>query len=167
MSVGDRDAYYHEDRRMIDDVEKFIRANSIVITRYDVPFGAGYAEKLKDGKMVIYMDRRVPETVRIGRKDVNLFRYWLLHEWVEKSLETPVDMTYFFRHQIAERTEESAVASDGINDKLYDACCDSILNEIYKLGEWRDCPPDLDLTPYTNTQDPCLKNMWANGKKLG
>lgn len=166
MSIGDRNAYYHVDTKMVDDFEKAVRDNATIITRYDVPFGAGYAKNVSKG-MTIYIDRRVPRMVKIGRKEVDLFRYWICHEWVEKSLETPVYLPYFLRHQVAERFEESAVASDGINRELYDSTCDAICDEIYKIGRWDDCPPDLDLTPYIDTKDPCLKQMFANGKRLG
>lgn len=167
MAVGDRDAYFHIDTKIVDELEKQIREHCNIVTRYDVPFGAGYAVTSQGKKMTIYIDRRVPEVARIGRKDVNLFRYWICHEFIEKSLETPIYLKYLLRHQVAERFEESALKSDGVDVKLYDSCCDAILDSIYKIGCWEDCPPDIDLTPYRDTGDPCLKQMYANGKKLG
>lgn len=168
MSVGDRDAYYHIDTKMLDEFEAMVRKNADIVTRYDVPFGAGYAKGvgINGKRMVIYIDRHVPLMVRIGRKDVSLIRYWICHEWVEKALETPVYLEYFLRHQVAERFEESAVKSDGIDPRVYDSVCDGILSDIYKIGEWHDCPPDLDMTPYNDTKDPCRNKMWAGNKKL-
>ena len=76
---------------------------------HDVPYLAGYS---RDGK-TIYIDRHLPKSFRYRGRDIEVDRYLILHEEVEKTLIDQLDLHYLHAHQIATRAEEAAVQRGG------------------------------------------------------
>jgi hypothetical protein len=126
-----------------------IRRHKKVDRAHDVPYLAGYS---KDGR-TIYIDRRLPKSFRTkkGRR-VLVDRYLVLHEAMEKTLIDELGLHYQHAHQIAARTEQSAVRADGIPWREYDAFTQRYIR-VAAEGQWPKAPPDLDLTPYEDEKD--------------
>ena len=91
---------------------------------HDVPGLACYSN---DGK-TIYIDRRVPKTFEYKGRSVDVFRYLIMHEEVEKTLRDQLGLHYYHAHQIALRAEEAAVRADHIGWREYDAFMQKYIN---------------------------------------
>ena len=115
---------------------------------HDIPYLAGYS---LDGD-VIYIDRHMPESMRYDGREINIDRYLILHEEVEKTLIDRLDLHYLHAHQIAMRAEQAAVRAAGIPWRVYDRFVQSYVKEI---GDERleKVPADLDLKPYRDEHD--------------
>jgi hypothetical protein len=135
--------------RIMDDTERQLIRIRRVVRMYDVPYVAGYS---RDGK-TIYIDRLMPTGFTYRGRTISTDRYLILHECVEKSLIDELKLHYLMAHQIAERAEESAVAADGIPDAVYDRFMDKNIALIGKRARYDRVPPDLDLTPYHDSND--------------
>ena len=114
----------------------------------DIPYLAGYSQ---DGR-TIYIDRHLPPTFTDKGRTVEVDRYLILHEAVEKSLIDELDLHYLHAHQIATRAEESAVRADRISWRAYDAFMQQFVKSV---GDERltHVPADLDLKPYRDEHD--------------
>src|SRR5579863_7346519 len=77
---------------------------------HDVPYLAGYSQ---DGQ-TIYIDRHLPPTMNYKGRKIEVDRYLIMHEEVEKTLIDQLGLHYLHAHQIATRAEEAAVRADGI-----------------------------------------------------
>jgi hypothetical protein len=146
---------------MLDKALTAIRRDKKVDRTHDVPYLAGYS---KDGA-TIYIDRRLPKTFRTkkGRR-VHVDRYLVLHEAMEKTLIDELGLHYQHAHQIAARTEQSAVRADGIPWGEYDAFSQRYIRLVAE-GEWPRAPKDLDLTPYEDEKDRETLRILARGRK--
>ncbi|GAA0704126.1 hypothetical protein [Dokdonella soli] len=124
---------------------------------HDVPYLAGYS---RDGK-TIYIDRHLPKSfVHRGRR-IEVDRYLILHEEVEKTLIDQLDLHYLHAHQIATRAEEAAVLAERIPWRVYDKFMQKYVKSI---GDERltKVPADLDLKPYRDYHDyELLQRMQA------
>jgi hypothetical protein len=116
--------------------------------RHDIPYLAGYSQ---DGR-TIYIDRHLPRTMRYRGRDVEVDRYLILHEEVEKTLIDQLDLHYLHAHQIATRAEQAAVRADGIRWRDYDRFMQKYVKQI---GDERLTwvPADLDPKPYRDEHD--------------
>ncbi len=116
--------------------------------RHDVPYLAGYST---DGQ-TIYIDRHLPRRMRVRGRRIEVDRYLILHEEVEKTLIDRLGLHYLHAHQIATRAEEAAVRADGIAWRDYDRCMQRYVKTI---GDERlkKVPEDLDLRPYRDEHD--------------
>ena len=115
---------------------------------HDIPYLAGYS---RDGK-TIYIDRHLPRTFRYRGRDIEVDRYLILHEEVEKTLIDQLDLHYLHAHQIATRAEEAAVHADRVAWRAYDRFMQKYVKAI---GDERlkKVPDDLDLKPYRDYHD--------------
>ena len=115
---------------------------------HDVPYLAGYSQ---DGK-TIYIDRHLPRTMAYKGRQVEVDRYLIMHEEVEKTLIDQLGLHYLHAHQIATRAEEAAVRADGILWRDYDRFMQKYVKHI---GDERlvRVPEDLDLKPYRDEHD--------------
>ena len=115
---------------------------------HDVPYLAGYST---DGK-TIYIDRHLPRTMAYKGRKVEVDRYLIMHEEVEKTLIDQLGLHYLHAHQIATRAEEAAVRADGILWRDYDRFMQKYVKHI---GDERlaKVPEDLDLKPYRDEHD--------------
>jgi hypothetical protein len=115
---------------------------------HDIPYLAGYS---LDGK-TIYIDRHLPKSFRYRGRDIEVDRYLILHEEVEKTLIDQLDLHYLHAHQIATRAEEAAVHADRVAWRAYDRFMQKYVKSI---GDERlkKIPDDLDLKPYRDYHD--------------
>ena len=115
---------------------------------HDIPYLAGYSQ---DGK-TIYIDRHLPRTMAYKGRQVEVDRYLIMHEEVEKTLIDQLGLHYLHAHQIATRAEEAAVRADGILWRDYDRFMQKYVKNI---GDERltKIPGDLDLKPYRDEHD--------------
>jgi hypothetical protein len=115
---------------------------------HDIPYLAGYST---DGKR-IYIDRHLPRSFLYKGRKIEVDRYLLLHEEVEKTLIDQLDLHYQHAHQIATRAEEAAVRADGVSWRAYDRFMQQYVKQ---MGDERltKLPADLDLKPYRDEHD--------------
>jgi hypothetical protein len=115
---------------------------------HDIPYLAGYSI---DGKR-IYIDRHLPRSFLYKGRKIEVDRYLLLHEEVEKTLIDQLDLHYQHAHQIATRAEEAAVRADGVSWRAYDRFMQQYVKQ---MGDERltKLPADLDLKPYRDEHD--------------
>jgi hypothetical protein len=123
---------------------------------HDIPYLAGYSI---DGKR-IYIDRHLPRSFAYKGRDIEVDRYLLLHEEVEKTLIDQLGLHYQHAHQIATRAEEAAVRADGVSWRVYDQFMQRYVKE---MGDERltRLPADLDLKPYRDEHDVELMRRMA------
>jgi hypothetical protein len=115
---------------------------------HDIPYLAGYS---LDGK-TIYIDRHLPRSFLYRGRTIEVDRYLLLHEEVEKTLIDQLGLHYQHAHQIATRAEEAAVRADSVSWRAYDRFMQQYVKE---MGDERltKLPRDLDLKPYRDEHD--------------
>jgi hypothetical protein len=115
---------------------------------HDIPYLAGYSV---DGQ-TIYIDRHLPRTMNYKGRRIEVDRYLIMHEEVEKTLIDQLGLHYLHAHQIATRAEEAAVRADGILWRDYDRFMQKYVKHI---GDERlkQVPEDLDLKPYRDEHD--------------
>jgi hypothetical protein len=134
---------------MLDRALNAIARRAGAIDRaHDIPYLAGYST---DGKR-IYIDRHLPRSFLYKGRKIEVDRYLLLHEEVEKTLIDQLDLHYQHAHQIATRAEEAAVRADGVSWRAYDRFMQQYVKE---MGDERltKLPGDLDLKPYRDEHD--------------
>ena len=100
-----------------------------------------------------------------GRK-VDVDRYLIMHEEVEKTLIDQLGLHYLHAHQIATRAEEAAVRAEGILWRDYDRFMQKYVKHI---GDERlqKVPADLDLKPYRDEHDFELIQRMQKGLAKG
>ncbi|WP_266158113.1 hypothetical protein [Dyella silvatica] len=115
---------------------------------HDIPYLAGYS---KDGK-TIYIDRHLPKSFMFRGRKVEVDRFLVLHEEVEKTLIDQLGLHYLHAHQIATRAEEAAVNAERVTWAAYDRFMQKYVKSI---GDERlsKVPADLDLKPYRDYHD--------------
>lgn len=116
--------------------------------KHDIPYLAGYSQ---DGK-TIYIDRHLPKSFVFRGRTVEVDRFLILHEEVEKTLIDQLGLHYLHAHQIATRAEEAAVHAQRITWKAYDRFMQKY---VKRIGDERlsKVPADLDLKPYRDYHD--------------
>lgn len=115
---------------------------------HDIPYLAGYS---RDGK-TIYIDRHLPRSFIFRGRSIEVDRFLILHEEVEKTLIDQLDLHYLHAHQIATRAEEAAVRAQRVTWKAYDRFMQKYVKSVGD-ERLRDVPLDLDLKPYRDYQD--------------
>lgn len=116
--------------------------------KHDIPYLAAYSQ---DGK-TIYIDRHLPKTFTFRGRTIEVDRFLILHEEVEKTLIDQLGLHYLHAHQIATRAEEAAIHAQHITWKAYDRFMQKY---VKKIGDERltKVPADLDLKPYRDYHD--------------
>jgi hypothetical protein len=119
--------------------------------KHDIPYLAGYS---LDGN-TIYIDRHMPLTFKFKGRIINIDRFLILHEAVEKALIDRLGLHYLHAHQIATRAEEAAVRAAGIDWREYDRF---VQKNVKRIGDERlsEIPDDLDTKPYRDEHDEDL-----------
>ncbi len=138
-------------------LDAIVRRVRILDRQHDIPYLAGYSE---DGK-TIYIDRHLPKTFRFRGRDIEVDRYLILHEEVEKTLIDQLGLHYLHAHQIATRAEQAAIRADRISWRDYDRFMQKY---VKRIGDERlsKVPADLDLKPYRDEHDvDLLRRMQA------
>ncbi len=127
--------------------------------RHDVPYLAGYSS---DGK-TIFIDKDLPRSFLLRGKRVQIDRYLILHESIEKTLLDRLGLRYQHAHQIALRAEEAAVRAKGISWEAYDRFMQKYIKEADDNLE--RLPKNLDIKPYRDERDfKLLRRMQADLK---
>lgn len=133
---------------------------------YHVPYLAGYST---DGGTV-YIDRDLPRWLPVSRgRRMDVDRYLLMHEGVEKALIDAYGLKYQHAHQVALRTEEALVRADGFTWREYDRAMQSYIKEVEEERPLH-LPPDLDLKPYVDEHDRELlaaMRRWMRAVRAG
>ena len=108
----------------------------------------------------IYIDRHLPPILRCAAATIEVDRYLLLHEKVEKTLIDQLGLHYQHAHQIATRAEEAAVRADRVAWRAYDRF---MQRYIKRIGDERltKLPEDLDFKPYRDEHDYELMRRMA------
>ncbi|HET7332711.1 hypothetical protein [Dyella sp.] len=135
--------------RMLDRaLDAILRRIKKLDRKHDIPYLAGYSQ---DGK-TIYIDRHLPKSFTYRGRTVEVDRFLILHEEVEKTLIDQLGLHYLHAHQIATRAEEAAVHAQRITWKAYDRFMQEYVKQI---GDERlqKVPADLDLKPYRDYHD--------------
>ena len=129
-------------------LDAIIRRVKKLDRKHDVPYLAGYSN---DGQ-TIYIDRHLPRTFSYNGREIEVARYLILHEEVEKTLIDQLGLHYLHAHQIATRAEEAAVRAEKISWREYDRFMQKYVKGI---GDERltKVPADLDLKPYRDYHD--------------
>ena len=136
-------------------LDAILRRVKILDRKHDVPYLAGYST---DGQ-TIYIDRHLPRSFRYRGRDVDVDRFLILHEEVEKTLIDRLGLHYLHAHQIALRAEQGAVRAAKIDWRSYDRF---MRKYVKSIGDERlsRVPADLDLKPYRDEHDfDLLKRM--------
>ncbi|WP_426664733.1 hypothetical protein [Rhodanobacter aciditrophus] len=115
---------------------------------HDIPYLAGYS---RDGK-TIYIDRHLPRSFTFRGRTIEVDRFLILHEEVEKTLIDQLGLHYLHAHQIATRAEEAAVNAQRVTWKAYDRFMQKYVKSIGD-ERLRKVPADLDLKPYRDYHD--------------
>jgi hypothetical protein len=115
-----------------------------VIKKYDIPYVAGYS---KDGKRV-YIDRHVEPKMN----GIDIAKYIVLHEHVEKSLMDLFNLKYQQAHHIALSIEHASVIEDGVDWDAYSKHIDKYTKKL-SHEDLTHSPPDLDLSPYKDEKE--------------
>lgn len=147
---------------ILDQTIECIKDQVDVNNDFDLPYVAGYS---LDGKK-IYLDRHLPETMSTKGKTVELWKYVILHEAVEKSLLMHLSLHYQMAHQIALRAEQNAVENDGIDWESYNKGMQKFIKADSKEKLTR-VPKDLDLQPYRDEHDTILLKYMIKAMKNG
>ena len=131
--------------RALDAVERRVKK---LDRRHDVPYLAGYSN---DGK-TIYIDRHLPRILKYRGRDIEVDRYLILHEEVEKTLIDQLGLHYLHAHQIATRAEQAAIRAERVSWRDYDRFMQKY---VKRIGDERldKVPSDLDLKPYRDEHD--------------
>ncbi|MBV9245687.1 MAG: hypothetical protein JO366_12830 [Methylobacteriaceae bacterium] len=151
---GRLDAEVHTDSEdlsdaVMGDLVRAILARVKKVDRdHDIPYIAGYSQSGE----IIYIDRDLPKSFLHDGKRVQIDRFVVIHETIEKALLDELGLHYVHAHQAAMRVERGAVEAAGVNWSAYDR----FTKERGKMiGDKRltRVPPDLDLTPYRDEHD--------------
>ncbi|MDA8389761.1 MAG: hypothetical protein M0Z76_03340 [Gammaproteobacteria bacterium] len=144
--------------RALDAILRRVR----VSRDYDIPYLAGYS---LDGH-TIYIDRHLPASFTDKKRTVQVDRYLILHESVEKCLIDELDLHYLHAHQIATRAEEAAVRADRVSWRAYDRFMQQFVKSI---GDERlvCVPEDLDFKPYRDEHDGELMERMRDAEASG
>lgn len=115
---------------------------------HDIPYLAGYSV---DGQ-TIYIDRHLPRVMNYKGRKIDVARYLIMHEEVEKTLIDQLGLHYLHAHQIATRAEEALIRADNILWRDYDRFMQKYVKTV---GDERlkKVPKDLDLKPYRDEHD--------------
>ncbi len=143
-------------------LDAIVRRVRILDRQHDIPYLAGYSE---DGK-TIYIDRHLPKTFRFRGRDIEVDRYLILHEEVEKTLIDQLGLHYLHAHQIATRAEQAAIRADRISWRDYDRFMQKY---VKRIGDERlsKVPADLDLKPYRDEHDDDLLRRMQGALETG
>jgi hypothetical protein len=129
---------------------------------HDIPYLAGYSQ---DGK-TIYIDRHLPKTFTFRGRTIEVDRFLILHEEVEKTLIDQLGLHYLHAHQIATRAEEAAVHAQKITWEAYDRFMQKYVKAIGD-EHLTKVPVDLDLKPYRDYHDyDLLRQMEKHIERL-
>ena len=150
----------------VDDLIKALLAQVTVDTKYEVPYCGGSSQCWHAGERCVFIDKDIPlEYKQKDGKTVDVKRYIVIHEAVERTLMQPKEMgglglDYYPAHGAATAVETDAVEADGFNLDEYTEFWNKWEKNEMDEKEWYGVPPDLFMEPYIQTKDrKTMKNM--------
>jgi hypothetical protein len=142
---------------VLDSADAILRCVEKVDRDHDIPYLAGYSN---DG-LTIYIDRHMPHTFDYKGRAIEVDRYLILHEKVEKALIDQLGLHYTYAHEIATCAEAAAVSAAGIDWMEYSCFMQHYIDEM-SCKPLSQVPADLDWTPY---RDECDTELMERMKK--
>jgi hypothetical protein len=115
---------------------------------YDIPYLAGYS---KDGR-IVYIDRHLPTSLRIGGRLVHIFPFLIVHERTEKALLDFAGMRYNEAHELATLAEHKELERHGVSSTLYEKALDPYI-KADQHEKIQRIPAELDFRPYKDSND--------------
>lgn len=164
MSVGVHHTHLHIpdsalSRHHVDESINALLAKVTINRDYWIPYLAGYNTDWKD-KPTVFIDYRLGDKIHYKGKMIEVTRYLLIHECVEKCLMDELGMHYLLAHNLATGAEKSAVEADGHDWADYTYCLDPYINIVARdQPKGKVSPDNLDKTPYVQEKYPKLDLM--------
>jgi len=145
-----------------------VNTRAPVIRKYDVPYLAGAS----DNGQTVYLDRRVPPRIKLGKAFIDPAVPLRIHEMTEWALMTKHKLSYEEAHKRATAAERNWVESHGHSWALYEETMDGLLSHI-EHEHPKKPPPDLYLKPYPHDKQKLLEKnraaggaVWEEGQNL-
>jgi hypothetical protein len=126
---------------------------------HDVPYLAGSS----NDNRTVYIDRRVPKTIKVGDKTIDPTKYLSVHEETEHALMHGRAMPYEIAHHHATQAEKAAVEADGVNWKEYERVLDGYIDET-EHEKPKNPPKDLYVKPYPHKKALLLEKLAKRAK---
>lgn len=133
---------------------------------HSIGYAGGYS---KDGK-TIYVDSEIDTNFKLGGKKVDVIKFLVVHECVEKALMETYDLDYVPAHALATAAEDAVVAAifGPAAVASYGKQWEAQIAKVTKRGEHPDPPDDLDPRPYEDMDDHMMMHkMDMSGGLLG
>ena len=131
----------------LSDVKKRLYDTKFSLNRdYDIPYLAGYS---KDGR-IVYIDRHLPTSLRIGGRLVHIFPFLIVHERTEKALLDFAGMRYNEAHELATLAEHKELDRHGVSASLYEKALDPYI-KADQHEKIQRIPANLDFRPYKDS----------------
>lgn len=125
---------------------------------HSIGYCGGYSE---DGKTV-YVDHNVDTMFTLNGKKVEIIKYLVVHECIEKALMDQYDLDYSQAHALAYAAEDAVVAADLGPDavKEYGKQWAKQIGKVTSSRKDNPAPPDdLDTRPYEQSGDMAKMSM--------
>lgn len=146
-------------KKHIDQSIKILLQKVRIVRDYWVPYLAGYSmEWMHDP--IVFIDFRLPETLttRSGRV-IDITRYLVIHECVEKSLMHDLGLPYELAHNLATAAERTAVEADGFSWAEYTELLQPFIRSAVFKPKGKESPINIDKTPYVQERFAGLDKM--------
>lgn len=152
-------------KRHIDEAINTLLQRIEIDNQHWIPYLGGYS---KDWKVhpEVYFDARFPDSLKVGGKTMQPYRYILIHECVEKALMDELGLSYEVAHDFATSAEKSAVEADGFNWAAYTIALRPYIKDVYKKADGLQAPADLDLAPYQQESSSDLPRLESTEDNL-
>lgn len=145
-------------KKHIDQSIKALLKKVKVVRDFWTPYLAGYSIEWVD-EPTVFIDPRLPKTLKHGNKVIDITRYLLIHECVEKCLMHDLGMPYELAHNLATAAEKSAVEADGISWAVYTELLQPYIRVAVIKPKGLESSPKLDKTPYIQEKAKFLDQM--------
>lgn len=143
----------------IDQSIKELLKKVTINREFWIPYLAGYSKDDWKDNPIVYMDCRLPKELVTTWYKIDITRYLLIHECVEKCLMDELGMPYILAHNLATAAEKTAVEADGHSWTVYTNSLTPYIREAEKQPEGKESPKALDKRPYEQEKAPILAKM--------
>lgn len=163
MSIGYHTVDPAIDRREIDQMIRALK-EQVDFKRDWIPYLAGYSQDWENETPTIYLDSRLPDVLKVGRKWLHPARYILVHELTEKAIlvVTKGKVHYKIAHSSATAAERTAVEADGFSWNEYTNVLAPFIQAVRKPPfPGAKVPSNLDRQPYIDSGEIWLLDQAA------
>lgn len=148
----------------VDEMIKTLKSQ-VKFKRGWVPYLAGYSADWTNQIPVIYLDSRLPDEIKVGKRWLKPARYLLIHELTEKAILEVTKVHYQIAHSGGTAAERTAVEADKFDWDEYSEALDPLIKVVRKPPFVGARPPiDLDRQAYIDSGELWLLQQ-GNGKK--